>query len=596
MAGNSHARIALLVLLLVSGAVGPRAQPVEGDRRDFSYGVEIEKTGNADLDGSIAAVSALVARKDRPPATRLGLRRRIAEDLKLISDLLRSEGYYGAVVADAQDSSTDPPTIRIDIDLGPRFNIGAFRIDLRGKVPLDVLAGLDLPKIGDPARAPDIAGAEGAVLARLAQKAYPFARLLDHDIVVDHATARMEVDLRIDPGAPATFGPLSLSGLSDVEREHLLGQLPWKEGDPYDQGKIDEGRRALGRSGLFSSIVIDPATMADAAGEVPISIEVAERERRSVGIGLRYDSDIGFGTELFWRHRNLFGRAETLDLTAQLAQNQLGLGAQYRERSFFTETDTLLLGATVKREEQDAYDSRSAAINASLERPLVEKVTGSAGIGIEALEVDDQTGTEQFLLLSFPFQLRRDTSNDLLDPSSGSRLTLGYTPVLQPEEGTTFHRFLLAGAAYHEVLPEKRLVLAVRAAFGALLGATLSDVPATWRLYSGGGGSIRGYEYQRVGPLDSDRDPIGGRSQLKAGIEARIRITETIGVVPFLDAGNTYRSATPDFGERIQYAAGIGLRYYTSFGPLRADVAFPLNRRPGIDDSFQFYISLGQAF
>lgn len=594
MAASTRARIALLFLLLILGAAGGVVQAQEAS--SFPYTVEIAKTGDADLDTSITALSALVERKDSPPATRVGLRRRIAEDQKSIADLLRSEGYYAAKVTEAVDSGASPTAIRIAIDLGPRFTVDAYRVDLQGKAPLDVLADLALPKAGDPARAPDIAQAEGAVLARLAEKAHPFARAIDQEIVVDHATSKMAIVLKVDPGAPAAFGPLSLSGLEEVERDHLIGQLPWKEGDPYDQKKIDDGRRALGRSGLFSSVVVDPAAMADASGEVPISIAVAERERRSVGVGLRYETDTGFGTEFFWRHRNLFGRAETLDLTAQVAQNQIGAGAQYREKGFLAKQNTLSLGATVKREEQDAYDSRSAGVTAALERPLFEKVSGSAGVGLEALEVDDRTGTNQFLLLSFPFQLRRDTSNDLLDPSSGSRLTAGYTPVLQTTEGVTFHRFQLSAAAYHEVLPEKRLILAARAAFGALIGATLSDVPATWRLYSGGGGSIRGYEYQRVGPLDADRDPVGGRSQFETGIEARIRVTEDIGIVPFFDAGNVYRTATLDFGDRLQYAAGLGLRYYTSFGPIRADIAIPLNRRPGIDDKFQFYISLGQAF
>lgn len=595
MAGKSRARFVVLsVLLLALGAAGRPAQ-AQGDGL-FAYTVEISGTGVAELDRSIAALSALEARKRNPPATRAGLQRRIAEDRRSITDLLRSEGYYAARLTDSIDEAAKPLAIRIGIELGPQFSIAAYRVDLRGPAPPDILAGLALPRAGDPARAPDIVRAEAAVLGRLAEKARPFARVIGQDIVVDHATARMEVDLVIDPGGAATFGPLSLSGLEEVERDHLIGQLPWKEGDPFDQRKLDDGRRALGRSGLFSSVVIDPSMATDPSGDVPISVAVAEREHRSVGIGLRYETDTGFGTELFWRHRNLFGRAETLDLSAQVAQNQIGAGAQYREKGFLARKNTLSLGATVKREEQDAYDSRSAGVTAALERPLFETVTGSAGVGLEALEVDDQTGTNQFMLLSFPFQLRRDTSNDLLDPSSGSRLTAGYTPVLQTTEGVTFHRLQFSAATYYEALPEKRLILAARAAFGALLGATLSDVPATWRLYSGGGGSIRGYEYQRVGPLDADRDPVGGRSQFEAGIEARIRLTEDIGIVPFIDTGNVYRTATPDFGDRLQYAAGLGVRYYTGFGPIRADIAFPLNRRPGIDDRFQFYISLGQAF
>jgi len=90
--------------------------------------------------------------------------------------------------------------------------------------------------------------------------------------------------------------------------------------------------------------------------------------------------------------------------------------------------------------------------------------------------------------------------------------------------------------------------------------------------------------------------PIGGRSIVELSFELRTRITETIGVVAFLDGGAAFESQFPDFSEDLLWGAGVGLRYFTPIGPVRLDVGFPLNRRPGIDDAVQVYVSVGQAF
>jgi len=121
------------------------------------------------------------------------------------------------------------------------------------------------------------------------------------------------------------------------------------------------------------------------------------------------------------------------------------------------------------------------------------------------------------------------------------------------------------------------------------------DVPADERFYAGGGGSIRGYSYQSVGPL-SGGDPVGGRSLLELSTELRLRLGERFGFVGFLDGGSAFGAAFPDFDEELLWGTGLGFRYFTAVGPLRLDFAVPLDRRHGIDDAFQVYISLGQAF
>jgi len=164
------------------------------------------------------------------------------------------------------------------------------------------------------------------------------------------------------------------------------------------------------------------------------------------------------------------------------------------------------------------------------------------------------------------------------------------------DDSFPFVKASIGSSAYYAIDPDARFVLAGRGRFGTLLGADTQQVPAGKRFYAGGGGSIRGYEFQSVGPLDNENDPLGGRSLLEVSAELRIRVTETIGVVPFIDGGTAFDSALPDFGETLRWAGGLGLRYFTAIGPVRLDVAVPINKRENVDDDFQFYVSLGQAF
>ena len=168
---------------------------------------------------------------------------------------------------------------------------------------------------------------------------------------------------------------------------------------------------------------------------------------------------------------------------------------------------------------------------------------------------------------------------------------------LSPElslQGTAFGytRAQLDASAYREVRPG--VVLAGRTRIGTILGSPRDKVAPSRRFYAGGGASVRGYGYQSIGPRDQNNDPIGGRSLAEFAVEARVRLFGNLGLVPFLDAGNIYTDALPTFGG-LRYGTGLGLRYYSNFGPIRVDVGTPINPQPG-DTRVAVYVSLGQAF
>jgi translocation and assembly module TamA len=165
---------------------------------------------------------------------------------------------------------------------------------------------------------------------------------------------------------------------------------------------------------------------------------------------------------------------------------------------------------------------------------------------------------------------------------------------------------MIEGTVYYPI--SDRLVIAGRARAGSIFGIARDDLAPSRRYYGGGGGSVRGYGFQRLGPLEpvsslvpddegninlADLRPVGGRSLNEFALEARYRFGN-FGIVPFIDAGNSYESTFPT-GSDLRFGAGIGGRFYTNFGPFRIDVATPLNPRPG-DGKIAIYLSLGQAF
>jgi translocation and assembly module TamA len=189
-----------------------------------------------------------------------------------------------------------------------------------------------------------------------------------------------------------------------------------------------------------------------------------------------------------------------------------------------------------------------------------------------------------------------DTTDHDLDPKRGFRISAGITPYLGFGETA---RFLTVGkfqvSAYRAIDEGERFILAGRVSVGSIFGGSISDIPGNRRFFAGGGGSVRGYEYRSLGPRNAAGQPIGGRSMLEASLELRIRVTETIGIVPFVDVGTTFASSLPDLDSRLRVGAGLGLRYHTPIGPIRLDVATPLERKKG-EKPVALYISLGQAF
>lgn len=589
----------LALCALLSAAAAQERREDEPAADGPSYELTIRGVEGALRDLILQSID-LVRLQDRPSASVPALRARLDADLDAIEQILRSEAYYGYRIEHRVDAERSPTQVDIDIVTGPAYRLTSYAILYRDlpsdRAPVSHPNDIGVP-LGEPARAEAIVEAQARLLRRLGERGYPFASVEERRVVVHHDAQIVSVALDVSAGPAAVFGDVAVRGNRRVEGGYIRRLANVRPGAVFSYAVVDEARRRLFESGLFESVDVSWPEEARDRSILPLAIAVREREVRTFAAGIYYSTAEGIGTDASWTHRNLFGRAERIELGFRLAEREQALYADYLDPHVGRLDQNLIGRADLRERETEAYHQRSASAAAGLERRLSRRWKASLSTGLEATEIRDPLFADQrYLILSLPAQLNYDGTDDLFDPSRGQRLTIDAVP--NQATGDSQARFLLGslgGSTYHEILPERDLVLAARARVATLLGAERDEIPASRRLYAGGGGSVRGYEFQTIGPLRAANRPLGGRGLFEFGVEARFRVYDDFGIVPFIDGGSVSADAWPTV-ENMQWAAGLGFRYYTAIGPLRLDVAVPLNRRPGTDDAYAFYISLGQAF
>jgi len=585
---------------LLRGGGGASSRAVaRGLGRDFA--VTIKGVADTELHDTLEGISDTVAlRQERPPMTLPLLRRRAERDIPRFLKALKAEGYYGAHVTLDIHVEAEPTSVVFEVEVGSAYLLKAVEIETAGeeeafqaKLPTAQELGLSL---GEAGRARAILNGQERLLHFLKTEGFPFPQMVERKVTVNHGEHSVAVVFRIEPGPAARFGPTEIRGLKSLDEHLLRNKILWQEGDRYNAELVAEVQKSLNRTGLFAMVRVVPEETLEAVGRLPITITVAERRHRSVGAGISYKTDEELGVKMSWEHRNLFHGGERLTLSAHFSDFTRAAEGTFREPHFRRREQSLVVNSRLAEDCPDAYTSRSLRSEVIIERDLGKDMTGSAGLGFKTSRVEQLDEEDTFNLLFLLLGFNRDTSDEPLDPRQGGRLAIQLAPYYDTEDKDfAFLKGQIDLSRYMELLASPSLVLAGRVAVGAMTGASFEEVPADKRFYAGGGGSIRGYPYQSVGPLE-DGEPIGGRSLLEISTELRLKVTDRIGLVSFLDGGSAYEDSSPDVGDHVRWGAGLGLRYFTPIGPFRFDVAVPLDKRSDVDDDFQIYVSLQHAF
>lgn len=584
----------------------------------LSYSVTLEVAGNdpeGDLRSELEAASQLVQGADRPVSGSIGLIQRANGDFEqLIAALYENARYAGEVrilldgrrladlPPDAKLGGSGPVPVRILVDPGQQFRFGDVSVrDADGRVYSAVEQGL---APGQLAKSTVILDAEQALVLELERDGHPFAKVSGRDVVADHARGLLDVSLELDAGPVAPFGQTAVDGAESVDSQFIARMAGIRQGEQYDPEELAAAEKRLRALEVFSSVNVRGSESLSGDGSVPVEVTVSERKHRYLGVGATYSSTDGGGLEAYWGHRNLFGRAEKLRIEGSVSS--LGKTGQvkdmtWRGAALFEKPGVLgpaskfVSRLELEQENPDAYRRFSVEAAAGITYELTAQQTVSAGVNVEYARLTDSFNVDlETITVALPLEYVRDTRDSKLNPTSGTRLSLLVEPTYEINGGATFVKLRAEASAYRALDADKRFVLAGRVAAGTIYGASLASVPANRRFYAGGGGSVRGYGYQDIGPVNAAGQPTGGRSLIETSAEIRIGVTDTIGLVPFLDAGLVSASETFS-GAKFKAGAGIGVRYSTPFGPLRVDVAVPLNK-DATDPDYGIYAGIGQAF
>jgi translocation and assembly module TamA len=584
----------------------------------LSYSVTLEVTGNdpdGDLRSELEAASQLVQGADRPVSGSIGLIQRANGDFEqLIAALYENARYAGEVrilldgrrladlPPDAKLGGSGPVPVRILVDPGKQFRFGDVSVrDADGRVYSAVEQGL---APGQLAKSTVILEAEQALVLELERDGHPFAKVSGRDVVADHARGLLDVSLELDAGPVAPFGQTAVDGAESVDSQFIARMAGIRQGEQYDPEELAAAEKRLRALEVFSSVNVRGSESLSGDGSVPVEVTVSERKHRYLGVGATYSSTDGGGLEAYWGHRNLFGRAEKLRIEGSVSS--LGKTGQvkdmtWRGAALFEKPGVLgpaskfVSRLELEQENPDAYRRFSVEAAAGITYELTAQQTVSAGVNVEYARLTDSFNVDlETITVALPLEYVRDTRDSKLNPTSGTRLSLLVEPTYEINGGATFVKLRAEASAYRALDADKRFVLAGRVAAGTIYGASLASVPANRRFYAGGGGSVRGYGYQDIGPVNAAGQPTGGRSLIETSAEIRIGVTDTIGLVPFVDAGLVSASETFS-GAKFKAGAGIGVRYSTPFGPLRVDVAVPLNK-DATDPDYGIYAGIGQAF
>ena len=575
---------------------------------DIRYDTVQRGLGEIGLAGQFDGFSALNDGGGKAPnATVVSARAR--EDEALAVRLMKSLGYYdGTAVSTLEVIPGETARVRAIVSATPgkRYTLGSITVLAQPTTPPGLVESQLALKIGDPIDAARVQGAEANVALILPQQGYPFAKVGQRDVLLDDLAGTGAYTLPVDVGPRASFGTFTSEGRLAFGAEHVSVLTRFKPGELYDNRKVDDLRAGLIATGLFSTVSVEPVRTRnlnpDGTEQVNLLIEQERGPPRSLSVSGGYSTGQGIRLEGAFTHRNLFPPEGALIVTAVAGTQEQGASATFRRSNAGRRDKTVTFAAGANHSNYDAFDAFTTTVSGRISydsTPIWQKkLTYAYGFeltGTNESVFDFGLGLRKrgsYFIAALPGQVGFDRSDSLLNPTKGYRLKLSLSPETSVRGAVRpYARVLIEASGYYPI--GDSIVLAGRVRAGSIAGTGRDDLAPSRRYYGGGGGSVRGYGYQRLGPLDTQGNPVGGRSINEFALEARYRFGN-YGIVPFIDGGNAYESSLPKGGD-LRLGVGIGGRFYTNFGPVRVDVATPLNPRKG-DGKVALYISIGQAF
>jgi translocation and assembly module TamA len=611
-----------------------------------AYTVRIAGTGHGPLDAALKASSQLESLRTTAPAGPFALVGRAEADVERLQTVAEGFGYYQSHVTitiagrrlddaglrEALDAmpSGSRAAVQVSIELGPLYHLR--QVTIEGEVSAKARAAFALGS-GAPAVAATVLAAGQRLLEAVEEEGHAYAKVDEPIAYEDAHEPVLDVTFKVTPGAVYRIGAIRFEGMKRLDEAFLKKRLKLHTGEAYSPSKIEHARTDLLALGTFSGISVQLPKEAEAQGDtLPVTFQVQERKRHAVSVTAAYSSDLGGSGGFTWTDRDVFGGAEQLNVTASIidwgGSDTTGLGynlsAVLNKPDYLRPDQSLQFSLVALQQDLIAYDQTAQTGSVILSRKLSPRWTVGVGLSLEQEKILQEGDRLYYTLLALPVTAKFDSTaltNPLNDPTHGLRVTVSLAPtesIGHPD--ATFVIFQTSASTYLDLArfdwtPPGRSVIALRGLIAEAHGAGQFSLPPDQRFYAGGSATVRGYEYQSVGPTfappsalpptAADPHPVappapnppiptGGTDLEAAGIEFRQRLWTNFGAALFVDAGKVSVDPQP-FQGRPSVGYGAGIRYYTPIGPVRFDIALPARRLPD-GQAFEIYVGLGQTF
>jgi len=529
-------------------------------------------------------------------------------DYQRLLETLYANGYYSGVIRirlDGREAAEFPPLSppqkisRIDVSVTPgrQFRFGQARVMPQppGALPSEEFA------TGKPARSTAVIKAVEQTVDGWRLAGYAKAQPSYQHLTANHATHVLNADIGIDAGPEVQFGTLRVTGASKVRPSRIRRIAGLPEGERFSPTEVEKAATRLRRTGAFRSVTLAEADQLHPDNSMDVTVKAVDEKPRRFGVGAELSNFEGLSLSGFWMHRNLLGGAERLRIEGEVAGIggstgglDYSLGARFERPAVYGADTKFFAHLDLESLDETDYRSDEVTIGIGATRIFSDHLEGDLELAFSHFDTSDAFGNRTFTLFSTPMALRWDHRDDILNPTGGHYVNANLTPFIGLNGEAPGAQLKLDSRLYRKLDQNARFVAAGRFQLGSIMGPALSETAPDYLFYSGGGGTVRGQPYQSLSIDLGGGNAAGGRSFLGFSAELRAKVTNSISIVGFADAGYIGAESLYDGSGSWHSGAGLGLRYDTVVGPLRLDVAGPLSGATG--DGLQVYIGIGQAF
>lgn len=599
----------LFLLTLFSLPPGLIAEEAEEDETVFISGIRVEGLKDIKIekikDAMITPFPSRKPWKKRPEFNEQFLE----DDIKRIEQVLREHGYYGSTVTHTlsfrdKDRKVD---IEITVDQGDPVIVKTLSVVVLGDQPDDYVsdvAELILLEKGEPFSQIGYQKSKVLITELFSDRGYPLADVIS-EAIVNLRNGEVDVEFIIDPGQEYFFGNVIFRGNSNIATRLLEREVEHGEGDPFSLSKTQKSRANIFETGLFNSVIVD-TDYDEEKLEVQTTYSVTERKLGTIRFGVGYATEDNLRAQLSWSQRNFLDGGKTLQITSSYSSLKRGLLARLDQPHLIGRNSNLAFLLDVRRDDLPGYEGLSFDFASTASKDFFDYLTVFTSLNVVYADIESQvirtpieSARDSVFITLLDLGIEYDLTDSFINPTKGMRLFLFMEKPLQiiSSNHTDYLKFLAELRYYKNI---SGIVLGKRLTIGNIstIGdTTMLDVPIFKRFFAGGSASMRGYSFQHLSPLNSDRDPLGGNSMIVGNAETRFGLFHKLRAVIFFDYGNVYSKSFGFSVFDLKYAAGAGLRYHTIIGPVRADFGYLLNPDDEErDERFKIFISIGQAF